>query len=112
MRGIQDALTFLMMREVAHQKSFEKALYAIEDNFPPGKLPGVPEDASMYVNNSQGEGDLRGPWNDGPEWERVDELEQVMPVDGGNGMPTVVLGSDDRALPRQLAERTIGREAT
>ncbi len=38
--GIKDALTFLMTREVAHQKSFEKALYAIPANFPPGKLPG------------------------------------------------------------------------
>jgi Mn-containing catalase len=40
--GIKEALGFLMTREVAHQKSFEKALYAIEPNFPPGKLPGVP----------------------------------------------------------------------
>src|SRR6201991_1534561 len=41
--GIKDALGFLMTREIAHQKSFEKALYAIEENFPSGKLPGVPE---------------------------------------------------------------------
>ncbi|MFP3533930.1 manganese catalase family protein, partial [Burkholderia sp. SIMBA_043] len=37
--GIRDALGFLMTREVSHQKSFEKALYAITANFPPGKLP-------------------------------------------------------------------------
>ncbi len=48
--GVKDALAFLMTREVAHQKSFEKALYAIENNFPPGKLPGVEKYASMYVN--------------------------------------------------------------
>jgi Mn-containing catalase len=36
--GIKDALSFLMTREIAYQKSFEKALYAIEPNFPPGKL--------------------------------------------------------------------------
>lgn len=35
--GIEDALGFLMTREVAHQESFEKALYSIKDNFPPGK---------------------------------------------------------------------------
>lgn len=105
--GIQDALKFLMTREVAHQKSFEKALYAIEDNFPPGKLPGAPEYASMYVNASQGEGDMRGPWNDGPEWERVDDLQQVLPVDGGDGMPTVSLGSADTAALSQLAARTM-----
>jgi Mn-containing catalase len=39
--GIKDALGFLMTREIAHQKSFEKALYSIKDNFPPGKLPGI-----------------------------------------------------------------------
>ncbi|KVE66069.1 manganese catalase family protein, partial [Burkholderia vietnamiensis] len=33
--GIRDALGFLMTREVSHQKSFEKALYAITANFPP-----------------------------------------------------------------------------
>lgn len=104
--GIKDALKFLMTREVAHQKSFEKALYAIEDNFPPGKLPGVPEYASMYVNTSQGEGDMLGPWNDGPEWDRVDDLQQVLPVDNGDGMPTVSLGSGDTAALTQLAERT------
>src|SRR3954466_363836 len=31
--SIKDALGFLMTREIAHQKSFEKALYAIEPNF-------------------------------------------------------------------------------
>ena len=53
--GIKDALGFLMTREVAHQKSFEKALYAIEDNFPSGKLPGMDESPTLYVNISQGE---------------------------------------------------------
>ena len=44
--GIKDALGFLMTREIAHQKSFEKALYAIDDNFPPGGLPSI----SPYAN--------------------------------------------------------------
>jgi Mn-containing catalase len=31
-----------MTREIAHQKSFKKALYSMEPNFfSPGKLPGV-----------------------------------------------------------------------
>ena len=42
-----------MTREVAHQKSFEKALYAITDNFPSGKLLGIGPFADMYVNTSQ-----------------------------------------------------------
>src|SRR3954470_10096629 len=68
--GIKEAMGFLMTREVAHQKSFEKALYSIEDNFPSGKLPGVEPYTNIYVNASQGEGDATGPWNDGPQWER------------------------------------------
>ncbi len=38
--GIKEALGFLMTREIAHQKSFEKALYAITDNFPLGQAAG------------------------------------------------------------------------
>jgi len=34
--GVKDTLTFLMTREVAHQKMFEAALASIEENFPPG----------------------------------------------------------------------------
>jgi Mn-containing catalase len=63
--GIKEALGFLMTREIAHQKSFEKALYAITPNFPPGKLPGDPRFANTYFNMSQGPGEARGPWNQG-----------------------------------------------
>jgi Mn-containing catalase len=104
--GIKDALAFLMTREVAHQKSFEKALYAIENNFPSGKLPGIEKFASMYVNTSQGEGDATGPWNSGDEWDRVDDLEQVMPVDDGDGMASVKLSAKDKKIAATMAERT------
>jgi Mn-containing catalase len=33
---VKDALGFLMVYEIAHQKAFEKALYAIDDDFQPG----------------------------------------------------------------------------
>jgi len=105
--GIKEALGFLMTREVAHQKSFEKALYAIEDNFPPGKLPGIEPYANMYVNTSQGEGDTSGPWNSGDQWDRIDDLSQVMPVDGGDGLPHVELSSSDMAALSKLARRTM-----
>jgi Mn-containing catalase len=36
--GARDTLTFLMQREVAHQKMFESALAAIPNNFPPGNI--------------------------------------------------------------------------
>jgi Mn-containing catalase len=103
--GIKEALGFLMTREIAHQKSFEKALYSIEDNFPPGKLPGVEKYASVYVNTSQGEGDMNGPWNTGPQWDRMDDLTQI-PVDGGDGTASVVLTENDLALTARMAMRT------
>ncbi|SMF61226.1 manganese catalase family protein [Allosphingosinicella indica] len=104
--GVKDALGFLMTREIAHQKSFEKALYAIEDNFPPGKLPGVERYANVYVNTSQGEGDMDGPWNSGEQWERVDDVTSELPVDGGDGLATVGLGDEDGATLAALASRT------
>src|SRR6202034_1163518 len=67
--GVKDALTFLMTREIAHQKSFDKALYAMDKSFPPGKLPGDPRFTNLYVNTSAGEGDMRGPWNSGEQWQ-------------------------------------------
>lgn len=105
--GIKDALAFLMTREVAHQKSFEKALYAIENNFPSGKLPAVEKYANMYVNTSQGEGDATGPWNSGDQWDRVDDLEEVMPVDRGDGTATVKLGAADKKVAAAMAKRTM-----
>lgn len=102
--SIKEALGFLMTREVAHQKSFEKALYSIEDNFPPGKLPGVAPYADMYVNASQGDGDMQGPWNSGEQWQRIDDLNEVLPADsGGDGTASVTLGgSDTSALTKMM----------
>jgi Mn-containing catalase len=93
--GVQEALGFLMTREIAHQKSFEKALYAIEPNFPPGKLPGIPEFSSVYFNTSQGPGDNRGPWNQGEDWEFVSEHEEMQGVDGGSGEASVNLTEEE-----------------
>src|SRR5258708_28476973 len=52
--GIRETLGFLMTREIAHQKSFEKALHSIQPNFPQGKLPGGPEYTSVDYKMSQG----------------------------------------------------------
>lgn len=104
--GIKEALGFLMTREVAHQKSFEKALYAIDENFPSGKLPGVEKFANLYVNTSQGDGDVDGPWNSGDQWERIDDLEQTMPIDGGDGTASVALPNATASVAEKLASRT------
>jgi Mn-containing catalase len=51
--GVTDALTFLMTREVAHQKMFESALAAIEPNFPPGNMPPDERFTHTYFNASE-----------------------------------------------------------
>lgn len=105
--GIKDALTFLMTREVAHQKSFEKALYAMQPNFPPGKLPGDPAFTDLYFDMSQGEpGDARGPWNSGELWERVEDRDAQAAVDGGDGSASVGLTDRQRAAVEAFAART------
>ncbi|WP_070884121.1 manganese catalase family protein [Pseudomonas sp. D2-3] len=102
--GIKDALAFLMTRELAHQKSFEKALHAIQPNFPQGKLPGVPEFTSVYFNMSQGEEDRRGPWNEGDQWEFVASPQPA--VDGGDGTAQVMLPAKQAETLLQMAKRT------
>lgn len=47
--GVRDTLTFLMTREIAHQKAFEAALASIMPSFPPGTLPGDERLAHAYV---------------------------------------------------------------
>jgi Mn-containing catalase len=104
--GVKEALGFLMTREIAHQKSFEKALYAIEPNFPSGKLPGMPEFTNKYYNMSQGEGDAEGPWNTGLLWENVSEREKQAAVDGGDGTAIVKLSGQDEQALAAAASRT------
>jgi Mn-containing catalase len=103
--GIKEALGFLMTREIAHQKSFEKALHSIQPNFPQGKLPGMPEFANVYFNMSAGEPNLRGPWNEGDEWEYVESPQPA--VDGGDGTASVELSTDDEAVLLTMKERTM-----
>jgi Mn-containing catalase len=104
--GVRDALGFLMTREIAHQLSFEKALYAIEPNFPPGKLPGMEEFANVYVNTSQGDGDTRGPWNSDENFRYVSNIDEFLAMDGGDGVAKVKLDSEDKARVRAFAART------
>lgn len=107
--SVKDALGFLMTREIAHQKSFEKALYAIEPNFPPGKLPGMPQFTNTYFNMSQGPGDMQGPWNTGPLWQKVDDREKQAAVDGGDGTAQVTVSQTDKQALDQAAARTASR---
>ena len=101
--GVKEALGFLMTREISHQQSFEKALYSMQKNFPPGKLPCMKEFENVYFNMSTGEGDVRGPWNSDANFE-YREAEPA--VDGGSGMPQTVVSDDDATRVEQLAQRT------
>jgi Mn-containing catalase len=51
--GARDALTFLMTREVAHQKMFESALAAISNNFPSSNVPPDERFTHAYFDESQ-----------------------------------------------------------
>jgi Mn-containing catalase len=105
--GVREALGFLMTREVAHQKSFEKALYAIEPNFPAGKLPGDPRFSDTYFNMSQDGGPgPRGPWNQGDQWEFISDRNLQVAVDGGDGSASVKLSKDEAATVERLRSRT------
>lgn len=104
--GVKEALGFLMTREIAHQKSFEKALYSIEPNFPPGKLQGDPRFTNVYFNMSQGEGDMRGSWNQGENWEYVSDRDEQAAVDGGSGDASVTLNADAVDRLKAMAVRT------
>ena len=104
--GVKDTLTFLMTREIAHQLSFEKALYAMQPNFPPGKLPGDPRFTNVYFNMSQGDGDLRGPWNSDENFTYVSDREEQAAVDGGDGFAQVKLRPDEVEVMQALTART------
>jgi Mn-containing catalase len=101
--GIKEALGFLMTREIAHQKSFEKALHSIQPNFPQGKLPGDPRFTNVYFDLSKGD-DMRGPWNEGPEWEFVGSPQPA--VDGGDGTAQVNVDKQDLEVLKGMAART------
>jgi Mn-containing catalase len=107
--SVQDALGFLMTREIAHQKSFEKALYAIEPNFPPGKRPGNPDFTDKYYDLSQGDGEVEGAWNSGVNWEVVKDRKKQSAVDGGDGTASVQLSKQDQKLLKTAADRTQSR---
>ena len=106
--GVREALGFLMTREIAHQKSFEKALYAIQPNFPPGKLQGDPRFTNVYFNMSQGDGDMRGGWNQGEQWTFVQgSAQDAGAVDGGDGAASVGLTSEENTSLQAFAQRTM-----
>ncbi|EJO58956.1 hypothetical protein BURMUCF1_A1860, partial [Burkholderia multivorans ATCC BAA-247] len=100
--NVRDALGFLMTREVSHQKSFEKALYAIDANFPPGKLPPMEPYDRVYFRMQPDAEPLIGPWNHGGDLE-VRPAEPA--VDGGTGIAEGMLEAQQAEAIDALAQR-------
>lgn len=103
---LRKTLGFLMTREIAHQQQFEKALFSIEGNFPPGKLQGNKKFANVYVNTSQGPGDATGPWNNPDVWDVVTPDPDGGAGDGGDGMASVAMNEEEQAAGSAFAART------
>jgi Mn-containing catalase len=75
--GSKDALQFLMTREITHMKVFMTALDSLgKKPLEIGKLKPTEGLVDQYFNDSTGEGDgakdMTGPWNEGGDWERID----------------------------------------
>lgn len=82
--SVQDTLTFLMTREIAHYQQFTAALNELPVNFPPGTLAGDDRFQNVAFNMSSGGGaSVRGPWNkgqgpwpEGMQWKYVQKPEE------------------------------------
>ncbi len=75
--GTKDALQFLMTREITHLKAFTLGLESLGKGYLEiGQIPPSPEVVNVFFNDSTGTGDegedLRGPWNEGHDWELVE----------------------------------------
>jgi Mn-containing catalase len=110
-----DALQFLMTREITHMKAFSLALESMgKPPFSIGRIPPTPELVTQYFNDStgigdRGEPDVRGPWNEGGDWELVEApaFQEVRSdiagtrtaSNGGNG------GRSGHAAPKKSAPK-------
>jgi Mn-containing catalase len=76
-QGTIDTLQFLMTREITHMKAFTAALESMgKPAFSIGRIPPTPGLVDQFFNDSTGTGDcgepdVRGPWNEGGDWELV-----------------------------------------
>jgi Mn-containing catalase len=81
--GATDALTFLMTREVAHQKMFESALASIANNFPSSNVPPDERFTHTYFDDSKN-GAAASPGFDLVNSQGLWSFEISKPQAGGN----------------------------
>jgi Mn-containing catalase len=91
--GCKETLTYLMTREISHQRMFMLALESLGKDAMEGTIPPK-QDLNTYYNLSRdGNGDTgigqdgRGPWNEQGRWNFVDRPEEVLKakVEGPKG---------------------------
>jgi len=76
--GTRDALQFLMTREITHMKAFSLALESMnKPAFMIGRIPPTAGLVDQFFNTSTGQGedgeiDVRGPWNEGGDFQMVE----------------------------------------
>lgn len=104
--GSKDALQFLMTREITHMKAF---MIALESMSKPalsiGEIPPTPGIVDQFYNDSTADGedgdpDVRGPWNEGGDWEFVD-----LPALKSEMHPNFQAGSRKGKSPRAAKNR-------
>ena len=77
--GTKEALQFLMTREITHMKAFMLGLESLgKGPLEIGKIAPTPGLVDQFFNTSTGEGefgakDMTGPWNDGGQFQRVED---------------------------------------
>ncbi len=108
-QGTLDALQFLMTREITHMKAFSLALESMgKPPFSIGQRPPTQDLVNQFFNDSTGYGesaekDIRGPWNQGGDWELVyapafQEMESEL---AGTRKP----GGDGHAMTRKRGDQ-------
>ena len=96
--GTKKVLTHLLTREITHANMFMKALDAMGKLDDPmfGNVP--PDDTVKLVFNlSQGD-DVRGPWNEEPDFEYIEDPQPK------GGMPPAPINPDDERSGKPKAE--------
>ena len=92
-----------MTREIAHQKSFEKALYCDRAELPAGQAAGARPSSHRSTSTCRpATATARGPWNSEPTF---DYREATPAVDGGSGIAEVDLDSHDAEVLEQAMQR-------
>lgn len=87
--GTKNALQFLMTREITHMKAFMLALDSLgQGPLVVGDIPPSKDVVNRFFNDSTGHGemgdDLRGPWNEGGDWEFVENPAFSEPAVAGS----------------------------